>query len=76
MGIYVHEDKYSKFQIKIWAQALASGQYPDLDTPPEYGTFGREKDKKHCKDGNVDVVMSGMMNIMNTLCQALTPKVT
>ena len=65
-----------KFQIKIWAQALASGQYPDLDTPPEYGTFGREKDKKHCKDGNVDVVMSGMMNIMNTLCQALTPKVT
>jgi len=38
--------------------------------------FGQEKDKKHCKDGNVDVVTSGMMNIINTLCQALTPKVT
>ena len=39
--------------------------------------FVREKDKKTAKDGNVDVVMSEMMNIMmNTLCQALTPKVT
>ena len=71
-----HEDKYSRFQVKIWAEALASGQYSDLDTPPGYAMFGREKDKKHCKDGNVDVVMSGMMNMMNTLCQALTPKVT
>ena len=71
-----HEDKYSRFQIKIWAEALASGQYSDLDTPPGYAMFGREKDKKTSKDGNVEVVMSGMMNMMNTLCQALTPKVT
>ena len=69
-----HEDKYSRFQIKIWAEALASGQYTDLDTPPGYAMFGREnRDKKVSKDGNVEVVMSGMMNMMNTLCQALTP---
>ena len=37
--------------------------------------FLREKDKKTAPDGNVDVVMSGMVNMMNTLCQALTPKV-
>ena len=41
-----HEDKYSRFQIKIWAEALASGQYTDLDTSPGYAMFGREKDKK------------------------------
>lgn len=71
-----HGDKYSRFQIKIWAEALASGQYSDLDNPPGYAMFGREKDKKSNKDGHVEVVMSGMMNMMNTLCQALTPKVT
>ena len=36
----LHEDKYSRFQIKIWAEALASGQYSDLDTPPGYAMFG------------------------------------
>ena len=71
-----HGDEYSRFQIKIWAEALASGQYSDLDSPPGYAMFGREKDKKSGKDGNVDVVMSGMMSMMNTFCQALTPKVT
>jgi hypothetical protein len=41
-----HGDKYSRFQTKIWAEALASGQYSELDTPPGYAMFGREKDKK------------------------------
>ena len=40
-------------QIKIWAEALDSGQYSDLDTPPGYA---REKHKKTGKDGNVDIV--------------------
>lgn len=33
-----HGDKYSRFQIKIWAEVLANGQYSDLDThtPPGY----------------------------------------
>ena len=66
-------DNYSPFQIKIWAESLASGQYSDLDTPPGYAMFNREKVSK---DGNVEVVMSGMVNMMNSLCQALTPKVT
>ena len=30
-----HENKYSRFQIKIWAEALDSRQYSDLDTPPK-----------------------------------------
>ena len=71
----LYGDKYSRFQIKIGAEALASGQYSDLDSPPGYAMFGREKDKKSGKDGNVDVVMSGMMS-MKSLCQALMPKVT
>ena len=40
-----HENKYSRFQIKIWAEALDSRQYSDLDTPPGYAMFGQEKDK-------------------------------
>ena len=47
----LHGDKYSRFQIKIGAEALASGQYSDLDSPPGYAMFGREKDKKSGKDG-------------------------
>ena len=35
-----------------------------------------EERTKSGKDGNVDLVMSRMMSMMNTLCQALTPKVT
>ena len=42
-----HENKYSRFQIKIWAEALDSRQYSDLDTPPGYAMFGQEKDKKN-----------------------------
>ena len=71
----LQQNNYSPFQIKIWAESLASGQYSDLDTPPGYALFNREKEKKVSKDGNVEVVMSGMVN-MNSLCQALTPKVT
>ena len=61
-----HENKYSRFQIKIWAEALDSRQYSDLDTPSGYAMFGQEKDKKTARDGNVEVVMSGMMNTINT----------
>ena len=61
-----HENKYSRFQIQIWAEALDSRQYSDLDTPPGYAMFGQEKDKKTSRDGNVDVVMSRMMNMINT----------
>ena len=46
-----HGDEYSRFQIKIWAEALASGQYSDLDSPPGYA---QEKDKKSGKDGKVE----------------------
>ena len=42
-------------------------------TLPQDMLFLREKDKKTAPDGNVDVVMSGMVNMMNTLCQALIP---
>ena len=50
-----------RFQIKIWAEALASRQYSDLDSPPGYAMFGggdamfgQGKDKKSGKDGKVE----------------------
>ena len=63
-----HGDKFSRFQFKIWAESLASGQYSDLETPPGYAT-----EKKTSREGNVESVMNGMLSIMNTLCQAITP---
>ena len=39
-------DKYSLFQLKIWAEELVSGQCPDMDTPPGYAMFNCEKEKK------------------------------
>ena len=68
-----HGDKFSRFQFKIWAESLASGQYLDLETPPGYAMFNRESDKKTSKESNVESVMNGMLCIMNTLCQAITP---
>ena len=67
-----HRDKnYSRFQIKIWAEALASNQHTDMECPPAYAMFGRER--KCTKDsGSVnETVMNGMLNVVNTLCQAI-----
>ena len=71
-----HPDKYSRYQIRFWAEMLANGGYSDLDTPPAGAAmFHRETAMKRAKpESNNDILMSGMLTMVNTLCQKLVPQ--
>ena len=65
--------KYTRFQYKLWAEMLASGVHDNMDEPPAASMFTRGM--KHQKQPeNRDPVVSGMMSVVNTLCQAVTSK--
>ena len=69
-----HPDKYSRYQIRFWAEMLANGGYSDLDTPPAGAAmFHRKTAMKHSKiENSNDTFINGMLTV-NTLCQALVP---
>ena len=69
-----HGDKYTRFQYKLWAEMLTSGVHTDLDEPPAASMFSRTKRQKgtQSESNTNDAVVSGMMSVMNTLCQAVT----
>ena len=71
-----HPDKYSRYQIKFWAEMLDNGGYSDLDTPPAGAAmFHRETAIKCAKnESSNDSVMNGMLAVVNTLCQVLVPQ--
>ena len=70
-----HKDKYTRFQIKLWAEILATGVHSVLDNPPAASMFGRDKHpKRQSEPSGNETVVNQMMTVMNTLCQALTPK--
>lgn len=65
-----HGSKYTRFQYKLWAEMLASGVHNDMGEPPAASMFTRgTKQQKQ-----PDAVVSGMMSVVNTLCQAVTSK--
>ena len=68
-----HPEKYSRYQIRFWAEMLANGGYSDLDTPPAGAAmFHRETAMKRAKtESSNDVLMSGMLTMVNTLCQKI-----
>ena len=73
-----HPDKYSRYRIKFWAEMLANGGYSDLDNPPAGAAmFNRDHSIKRSKvpveSGN-EAMMSGMLAVVNTLCQAVLPQ--
>ena len=71
-----HQDKYSRFQIKLWAEMLATGVHTDLDNAPAASMFGRDKHAKRQQSESAnehESVMGQMMTVMNTLCKTLTP---
>lgn len=70
-----HPDKYSRYQIRFWAEMLANGGYSDLDNPPAGAAmFHCETASKRSKTGNSnDTIMSEMLTVVNTLCQVLVP---
>ena len=68
-----HSSRYTPFQYKMWAEMLASGVHNDMEEPPADSMFTRGT--KHQKQPeNRDAVVSGMMSVVNTLCQAVTSK--
>ena len=71
-----HQDKYSRFQIKLWAEMLATGIHTDLDKALAASMFGRDKHAKRQQSESANEhksVMGQMMTVMNTLCKTLTP---
>ena len=68
-----HGTKYTRFQYKLWSEMLASGVHDNMDEPPAASMFTRGT--KHQKQPeNRDTVVSGMMSVVNNLCQAVASK--
>ena len=54
---------------------LANGGYSDLDTSPAGAMFNRESAIKRAKGQNSnESLVSGMVTMVNTLCQAVVPQ--
>ncbi len=73
----LHNDKWTSFQYKLWAEMLACGTHTSENEPPSASMFNR--DSKHSSKASGtpnDTVVSGMMTVMNSLCLALAPKPT
>lgn len=69
-----HEDAYSRFQYKLWAEMLSTGVHTDLEEPPAAAMFSREN--KRSKPSSIHentAVMEGMVTVIDSLCHALTP---
>ena len=68
-----HEGNYTRFQLKLWAEMLAAETHNDLNEPPTASMFSRSKPKvtKSETSASGDSVVSGMMTVVNTLCQSV-----
>ena len=53
-----HENLYSPFQYKLWAEMLARGSHGSLDNPPQVAMFGREKTQKSIHGSDLMHVVS------------------
>ena len=67
-----HGGNYTRFQLKLWAEMLAVGTHSDFDEPPSASMFAKPHPKaKAIQNENSDKVVSGMMTVVNTLCQSV-----
>ena len=74
--VELHKDKWTSFQYKLWAEMLVCGTHTSLDEPPSASMFSRESKRSSSTASSSlnDTVVSGMMTMMSSLCQALVPK--
>ena len=76
--VELHKDKWTSFQYKLWAEMLVCGTHTSVDEPPSASMFSRESKRSSsglaANSSLNDTVVSGMMTMMNSLCQALVPK--
>ena len=52
---------------------MANGVHNDSDEPPAASMFSRSTKRQKQLDGS-DAMVNGMMNVVTTLCQAVTDK--
>jgi len=67
-----HQDTYTRFQYKLWAEMLAAGVHTDINTPPAASMFSQQNRRKNASNdtsGWGDAV-AGMVNILS---QTLSP---
>ena len=69
-----HQDAYTRFQYKLWAEMLAAGVHTDLDSPPSASMFGREHKRVNSKNTSSDVATLGdaVAGMVGLLSQTLT----
>ena len=67
-----HSDKYTRFQYKLWAEMLASGVHNDTENPPAASMFSRNTKTKPVSESSN--IVSSMVSVVNTLCDAVTSK--
>ena len=69
-----HKDKYTPFQLNLWAEMLTYGTHNSLEEPPSAVMFNRDKKGASCSSVQDSAVVSGMMTAVSSICQALRPK--
>ncbi len=69
-----HGKTYTHFQYKLWAEMYVGKVHPSLEEPPNAAMFRRDNKKSNKSQPDLNnTVVDGMLTVMNTLCQALTP---
>ena len=54
-----HQDAYTRFQYKLWAEIPAAGVHRDLNSPPAASMFGREHKRANFKNMSCDMATLG-----------------
>ena len=71
----LHKDKWTSFQYKLGGNAIVCGTRTSLDKPPSASVFSRESKRSTTASSSLNnTVVSGMMTMMSSLCQALVTK--
>ena len=66
-----HNDAYTPFQYKLWAEMYAKGGHNSLDDPPHAAMFNRET-KPQSRTAHDHAAV--MVSVIDKLCSAITPK--
>ena len=65
-----HNDTYTPFQYKLWAEMYAKGAHNSLEEPPHAAMFQHETKQSKSSHDHAAV----MVTVIDKLCSALTPK--
>jgi hypothetical protein len=66
-----HTGKFTRFQLKLWAEMLAVGTHDDLNEPPASSMFSPQTPKSRSAQSENESVVSGMVSVVHTLCKSV-----